>query len=130
MIGPSKLCRTSRVTWFGFFAGTSRKKARPNRCARGVAWLASCRSCSAGWTCLHFRHQAKAHFERLKPHHSGPTELATTPLNTDEIAVIIDPEPERSVERINDYLLNPRKSLNNYFYRVRMSHCIRADDIG
>ena len=49
----------------------------------------------------------KVRFERLKPHHSGPTEYVTTPLDTGEIAVIMDPEPEHSIEPINDDLSQP-----------------------
>ena len=40
----------------------------------------------------------KVHFERLKPHNSGPLEFAATPLDTGDIAVVMDPELERSVE--------------------------------
>ena len=49
----------------------------------------------------------KMHFEHLKPHHSGPAEYATTPLDTGELAVIMDPETERTVEPINDDLSQP-----------------------
>ena len=44
----------------------------------------------------------KVHFERLKPHNSGPLEFAATPLYTSDIAVVMDPEPERSVKPIYD----------------------------
>ena len=49
----------------------------------------------------------KVHFERLKPHNSGPAEFAATPLDTGNIAVFMDPEPERFVEPINDDLSKP-----------------------
>ena len=49
----------------------------------------------------------KVHLDRLKPHHHGPTELITTPLDTGEIVVVMDPEPEPSVEAINDDLFQP-----------------------
>ena len=39
----------------------------------------------------------KVHFERLKP-----TELVAAPRDSDDIAVIMDPEPERSIEDIPD----------------------------
>ena len=42
------------------------------------------------------------HSERPKPHHSGPTEFATNPFDTGEVANVLDPEPERSVEPIID----------------------------
>ena len=38
----------------------------------------------------------KVHFERLKPHNSGPLEFVATPLDNG------DPEPEHSIEPIND----------------------------
>ena len=49
----------------------------------------------------------KVHFERLKPHNSGSTDIAATPLDTGDIAVIMDPEPEGIVEPINDDLSKP-----------------------
>ena len=49
----------------------------------------------------------KMHFKRLKLHQSCPTEFASTPLDTGEIAVIMDPEPERSIEPINNDLSQP-----------------------
>ena len=105
MIVPTKLKRTSRVTWFWFFPGTSR-----NRLAQidaSVALPASCRSCFTGWTCLHFRHGQMVHFERPKQHHCGPTEFATTPLDTGEIAVNMDLESQLSVEPISYDLSQP-----------------------
>ena len=44
----------------------------------------------------------KVHFERLKPHSSGPLEFVATPLDTGDIAIVMDPEPEHSIEPIND----------------------------
>ena len=44
----------------------------------------------------------KVHFERLKPHNSGPLEFVATPLDTGDVAVVMDPEPEHSIEPIND----------------------------
>ena len=44
----------------------------------------------------------KVHFERLKPHNSGPLEFAATPLDTGDIAVVMDPEPQRSLDPIDD----------------------------
>ena len=44
----------------------------------------------------------KVHFERLKPHHSGPLELATAQAESGEIVVLMDPDPERSVEAVDD----------------------------
>ena len=38
----------------------------------------------------------KFHFERLKPHNSGPLEFVATPLDTGDVAVVMDPEPEHS----------------------------------
>ena len=42
------------------------------------------------------------HFERLKPHTSGPLELVATPLDTGDVAVVMDPEPKHSLEPNND----------------------------
>ena len=44
----------------------------------------------------------KVHFERLKPHHSGPLELAAAQSDSGEVVVLMDPEPERSVDVVND----------------------------
>ena len=44
----------------------------------------------------------KVHFERLKPHHSGPLELATVQADSGEIVVLMDPDPERSIEVVDD----------------------------
>ena len=41
-------------------------------------------------------------FERLKPHNSSPHEFVATPLDTGDVAVVMDPEPEHSIEPIND----------------------------
>ena len=49
----------------------------------------------------------KVHFERIKLHNSGPTEDAATPLETGDIALVMDLEPERSIEPINDDLSKP-----------------------
>ena len=51
----------------------------------------------------------KVHFERLKPHHSGPLELATAHSDSGEVVVLMDPEPERSVDVVDD-----DKSLSSY----------------
>ena len=37
-----------------------------------------------------------------KPHNSGPLELVATPRDTGDRAVLMDPEPEHSIEPIND----------------------------
>ena len=44
----------------------------------------------------------KVHFERLKPHHSGPLELAIAQADSGEIVVLMDPDPECSVEAVDD----------------------------
>ena len=49
----------------------------------------------------------KVHFERLKPHNSGPLEFAATPLDACDIAVVMDPEPERSMEPIDEDCSKP-----------------------
>ena len=51
----------------------------------------------------------KVNFERLKPHHSGPLELAAAHANSGEVVVLMDPEPERSVDVVDD-----DKSLPSY----------------
>ena len=49
----------------------------------------------------------KVHFERLKPHNNGLHEIAATPLDTGDIAVVMNPEPERYVEPIDDDCSKP-----------------------
>ena len=44
----------------------------------------------------------KVHFERLKPHHGGPTEFVALPAESGEVVVVMDPEPEHSAEEILD----------------------------
>ena len=51
----------------------------------------------------------KGHFECLKPHNSGPLELAAAHADSGEVAVLMDPEPERSVDVVDD-----DKSLPSY----------------
>ena len=51
----------------------------------------------------------KVHFELLKPHHSGPLELAAAHADSGEVVVLMDPEPERSVDVVDD-----DKSLSSY----------------
>ena len=51
----------------------------------------------------------KVHFERLKPHHSGPLELAAAHADSGEVVVLMDPEPDRSVDVVDD-----NKSLPSY----------------
>ena len=51
----------------------------------------------------------KVHFERLKPHHSGPLELAAAHADSGEVVVLMDPELERSVDVVDD-----EKSLSSY----------------
>ena len=51
----------------------------------------------------------KVHIERLEPHHSGPLELAAAHADNGEVVVLLDPEPERSVDVVDD-----DKSLPSY----------------
>ena len=51
----------------------------------------------------------KVHFERLKPHHTGPLELAAAPADSGEVVILMEPEPERSVDVVED-----DKSLPSY----------------
>ena len=44
----------------------------------------------------------KVHFERLKPHHSGPFELAAAQADNGEIVVLMDPDPERFIDVVDD----------------------------
>ena len=44
----------------------------------------------------------KVHFERLKPHHSGPLEFAAAQADSGEIVVLMDPDPERSIDVVDD----------------------------
>ena len=49
----------------------------------------------------------KVHFERLKPHHSGPLELAAAQADSGEIVVFMDPDPERSIDVVDDDKCQP-----------------------
>ena len=49
----------------------------------------------------------KVHFERLKPHHRGPTEWAAVPSHNGEVAIIMDPDPEQSQEEVPDDASRP-----------------------
>ena len=49
----------------------------------------------------------KVHFERLKPHHGGPTEFVALPAGSGEVVVVMDPEPEHSAEEILDDCSQP-----------------------
>ena len=49
----------------------------------------------------------KVHFERLKPHHGGPTEWAAVPAHNGEVAIIMDPDPEQSHEEVRDDASQP-----------------------
>ena len=49
----------------------------------------------------------KVHFERLKPHHDGPTEFVALPAGSGEVVVVMDPEPEHSAEEILDNCSQP-----------------------
>ena len=51
----------------------------------------------------------KVHFERLEPHQRGPLELAAAHADNGEVVVLMDPEPERSVDVVDD-----DKSLPSY----------------
>ena len=44
----------------------------------------------------------KVHFERLKPHHSGPLDVAAAQADSGEIVVLMDPDPERSIDVVDD----------------------------
>ena len=68
----------------------------------------------------------QVHFERLKPHRSRPTEFVTAPLDSGEIVVIMDPNPERSAEPIEDDMSKP----NNNFHMPRMCPHHHENGIG
>ena len=51
----------------------------------------------------------KVHFERLKPQHSGPLELDAAHADSGEVVVLMDSEPDRSVDVVDD-----NKSLPSY----------------
>ena len=83
----------------------------------------------------------KVHFERLKPHHSGPLELATAQADSGEIVVLMDPDPERSIDVVDDDKSQPSYKTEQppvpghiafgpfNFERepVQMARCITAD---
>ena len=50
----------------------------------------------------------KGHFERLKPHHSGPLELAAAHADSGEVIVLMDPEPEQLLSEASDVSLPSR----------------------
>ena len=98
----------SLKTWrLGLGLLSIRSKKRFNETDASLAWPSSHFSYSPGWGCIHPGHKTKGHFERLKPHNSGPLEFAATPLDTGDIAVVMDPKPERSVEPIDDDCSKP-----------------------
>ena len=47
------------------------------------------------------------HFERLKPHQSGPLEFVATQAVEGDIEVLIDSDPEHPVDVINDDMSQP-----------------------
>ena len=49
----------------------------------------------------------KVYFERLKPHHGGPTEFVALPARSGEVVVVMDPEPEHPAEEILDDCSQP-----------------------
>ena len=49
----------------------------------------------------------KVHFERLKPHHSGPTEWAAVTAHNGEVAIIRDSDAEQSQEEVPDDASRP-----------------------
>ena len=49
----------------------------------------------------------KVHFERLKPHHNGPLEFAAAQADSGEIVVLMDPDPERSIDVVDDDKSHP-----------------------
>ena len=76
-------------------------KRLPQANAR-LAWPSQSCASFPGRSCLRAGHGPKVHFERLKPHHSGPLELAAAPADSGEVVVLMDPEPERSVDVVDD----------------------------
>ena len=49
----------------------------------------------------------KLHFERLKSYQSGPLEFATAQTDGGDIEVLMDPEPEHSIDAIDDNMSQP-----------------------
>ena len=49
----------------------------------------------------------KVHFVRLKPHQGGSVEFVTKPLEAGEIVVVVETQPERFFETINDDISEP-----------------------
>ena len=76
------------------------QKGSPNL----MAWPTSRGSHGTRRARLHSRHSTNVQFERLKPHNSDPTEIAATPFDTGDIAVTMDPEPERRRHWMNTRL--------------------------
>ena len=72
----------------------------------------------------------KVHFERLKPHHGGPTEWAAIPAHNGEVAIIMDPDPEQSHEDIRDDASQPSYRAKNHCRKPATSPCLPDKDIG
>ena len=49
----------------------------------------------------------KFHFERLKPRQSGPLEFATAQADSGDFVVLMDPEPKRFVDVVDDDISQP-----------------------
>ena len=49
----------------------------------------------------------KVQFERLNPPYGGSTEWVTVPTNNGDIVVMMDPDPEQSLEVIPDDVWQP-----------------------
>ena len=47
------------------------------------------------------------YFERLKPHHGGPTEFVALPAGSGKVVVVMDPESEHSTEEVLDDCSQP-----------------------
>ena len=101
MIVPFEHGPTSQETLSGSFAATCRKKAPPKlmRAWRGPHKVVQV--FQEGRVYVLDTGQ-KVHFERLKPHHSGPLELAAAQAVSGEIVVLMDPGPERSIDVVDD----------------------------
>ena len=71
----------------------------------------------------------KVEFERLKLHRSGPSEFVTCPLATGEVLGILDSEPERSTDVIDDDVLKPSYRTEQQLSKHRMFLCLCANVI-
>ena len=69
---------------------------------RSLAWIAQIVHVLQDGRVYLLNSGQKVHFERLKPHHGGPTEFVALPAGSAGVVIVMDTKPERSAEEILD----------------------------